>query len=113
MSDEDMTDEEIKALEAEVADLIEERIKVLKRHVGLVPHEPQEKEIMSDEDTEFLYLEQRIKRQEDQKVHEYLHRAQVESVKFCEAYANDLPLMTLRKAFELGFRTGYSQGEKK
>ena len=43
MTDEDMTDEEIKALEAEVAALIEERIKVLKRHVGLVPHEPQEK----------------------------------------------------------------------
>lgn len=69
----------------------------------------------TDEDVEFKLLEDRIKRQEDQKVHEYLHRAQVESVKFCETYANDLPLMTLRKAFELGFRTGYSaaQGEKK
>lgn len=70
---------------------------------------------MSDEDTEFLYLEERIKREEYRKVEDYIRLAQVESVKFCEMYANELPLMTLRKAFEYGYRMGYStkQGEKK
>ena len=52
---------------------------------------------------------------EHKRVGEYLQRAQLESVKFAHDYQQELPIMTLRKAFELGFRRGYSaaQGEKK
>ena len=51
---------------------------------------------------------------EHKRVGEYLQRAQLESVKFTNDYQHELPIMTLRKAFELGFRRGYSysQGEK-
>ena len=51
---------------------------------------------------------------EHKRVGEYLQRAQIEAEKFVIEYHNELPIMTLRKAFELGFRRGYSaaQGEK-
>ena len=52
---------------------------------------------------------------EHKRVGEYLQRAQIEAEKFIGEFRNELPIMTLRKAFELGFRRGYSysQGEKK
>lgn len=51
---------------------------------------------------------------EHRRVGEYLQRAQIEAEKFVGEFRNELPIMTLRKAFELGFRRGYSysQGEK-
>ena len=49
---------------------------------------------------------------EHKRVGEYLQRAQIEAEKFVIEYHNELPIMTLRKAFELGFRRGYTQGEK-
>ena len=49
---------------------------------------------------------------EHRRVGEYLQRAQLESVKFAHDYQQELPIMTLRKAFELGFRRGFTQGER-
>ena len=50
---------------------------------------------------------------EHKRTGEYLRRAQIEAAKFVDEYQNELPIMTLRKAFELGFRRGYTQGEEK
>lgn len=46
---------------------------------------------------------------------EYLQRAQIEAAIFVGEFRNELSIMTIRKAFELGFRRGYTQGigEKK
>ena len=51
---------------------------------------------------------------EHKRVGEYLQRAHIEAEKFVIEYHNELPIMTLREAFELGFCRGYSaaQGEK-
>lgn len=48
---------------------------------------------------------------EHKRVGEYLQRAQIEAEKFVREYHNELGIMTLRKAFEIGFRKGYTQGE--
>lgn len=64
------------------------------------------------EDDAWKELEQRLKRE---KTTEYLQRAHMEAAKFIEEYQADLGIMTLRKAFEIGFRYGYtaSMEEKK
>jgi len=48
---------------------------------------------------------------EHKRVGEYLQRAQIEAEKFVREYHNELGIMTIRKAFEIGFRKGYTQGE--
>lgn len=64
------------------------------------------------EDEAFEELEQRLKAK---RTTEYLQRAGMEAIKFIEEHQADLGIMTLRKAFELGFRYGYtaSMEEKK
>ena len=58
------------------------------------------------EDEEFERLEEEIRRKEYQDI---LKRAQIESINFTQAYAStELGIMTLRKAFEMGYRFGYS-----
>lgn len=42
----------------------------------------------------------------------YLQRAQMEAAKFVDDYSHELSIMTLRKAFELGYRFGYSDAKK-
>lgn len=46
------------------------------------------------------------------KEQEYLQRAQMEAAKFIDDYSHELGIMTLRKAFELGYRFGYSDAKK-
>ena len=48
---------------------------------------------------------------EHKRIGEYLQRAQIEAEKFVDEYRTELPIMTLRKAFELGFRRGYTKGK--
>lgn len=48
---------------------------------------------------------------EHKRIGEYLRRAQIEAEKFVDEYRTELPIMTLRKAFELGFRRGYTKGK--
>jgi len=59
------------------------------------------------EDEAFEILEQDIRRKEYQEV---LKRAQVEAQEFVQDHANELGIMTLRKAFEMGYRFGYCDG---
>ena len=62
------------------------------------------------EDEAFEELEQRLC---EQKVERYMQRAQIEAARFIQDNQDLLGLMTVRKAFELGYRHGYSdaQGE--
>ncbi len=57
------------------------------------------------EDEAFEELEQRLR---DQKVTRYMQRAQIEAARFIQDNRDLLGLMTLRKAFEMGYRLGYS-----
>lgn len=57
------------------------------------------------EDEAFEELEQRLKAQ---RVTEYIQRAHVEAAKFIEQNQGDLGIMTLRKAFEIGYRYGFT-----
>jgi hypothetical protein len=59
------------------------------------------------EDEAFEELDRRIK---DQKITEYIQRAQIEAARFIHDHQSELGMMTLRKAFELGFRHGYTHG---
>jgi hypothetical protein len=59
------------------------------------------------EDESWEELEQRLKRQN---LTQYLQRAYAEASRFIEENKNDLGTMTLRKAFEIGYRYGYSDG---
>jgi hypothetical protein len=59
------------------------------------------------EDEAFQDLEHRLKAQ---KSTEYIQRAQIEAARFIHDYQNELGVMTLRKAYELGFRHGYTHG---
>ena len=56
--------------------------------------------------------EQAWKDIEHKRVGEYLQRAQLEAEKFVGEFRNELGIMTIRKAFEIGFRKGYTQGER-
>ena len=50
---------------------------------------------------------------EHKRVGEYLQRAQLKAARFVQDYHNELALMTLRKAFELGYRAGFTDGQEK
>lgn len=67
--------------------------------------EPLYAEMNVTEDEAFEELEQRLKAQ---KVTEYVQRANTEAAKFIEQNQGDLGIMTLRKAFEIGFRYGFT-----
>lgn len=56
------------------------------------------------EDEAFEILEQDIRRKEYQDI---LKRAQIEAQEFIQDHAGELGIMTLRKAFEVGYRFGY------
>ena len=53
------------------------------------------------EDEAFDELEQRLL---EQRVHRYIQRAQMEAARFVQDYQAHLGIMTLRKAYELGYR---------
>jgi hypothetical protein len=62
------------------------------------------------EDEAFAEMEERL---HNQVVERYVQRAQIEAARFIQDNQDLLGLITLRKAFELGYRHGYSdaQGE--
>jgi hypothetical protein len=57
------------------------------------------------EDQAFEELEQRLL---EQKVARYMQRAQIEAARFIHDNRDQLGILTLRKAFEMGYRLGYS-----
>ena len=57
------------------------------------------------EDEEFNMLEEEIRRRENIQL---IKQAQQEAQEFVEDHADQLGIMTLRKAFEMGYRFGYS-----
>lgn len=57
------------------------------------------------EDEEFNLLEEEIRRKENIQL---IKQAQQEAQEFVEDHADQLGIMTLRKAFEMGYRFGYS-----
>ena len=63
------------------------------------------------EDEAFAEMEERM---QNRIVERYMQRAQIEAARFIQDHQDMLGMMTLRKAFELGYRYGYSdkQGEK-
>ena len=50
---------------------------------------------------------------EQRKTQEYLQRAHTKAAMFVREYHNELALMTLRKAFELGYRHGFTDGQER
>jgi|688.fasta_scaffold263573_1 hypothetical protein len=60
------------------------------------------------EDEAFELLEEDIRRREYQ---DTLKRAQTEAQEFVQDHAAELGIMTLRKAFEIGYRFGYCDGK--
>ena len=62
------------------------------------------------EDEAFEELEQRLR---NQKIERYMQRAQIEAARFIQDNRDLLGLMTLRKAFEMGYRLGYSDAANK
>jgi hypothetical protein len=60
-----------------------------------------------NEEETWQELEKDIHRKEYQDI---LKRAQVEAQEFVQDHANELGIMTLRKAFEVGYRFGYCDG---
>jgi len=68
------------------------------------------------EDEEFELLAARLaakQRVESMVVNQDAHNAVLEAQRFIEAHKNDLGIMTLRKAFEMGYNLGYVRGQKK
>lgn len=61
------------------------------------------------EDEAFEELEQDMRRKKNQEV---LKQAQIEAQEFVQDHANELGIMTLRKAFEIGYRFGYTDAKK-
>ena len=63
------------------------------------------------EDEAFAEMEERM---QSRVVERYVQRAQIEAARFIQDNKDLLGLMTVRKAFELGYRHGYSdaQGDK-
>lgn len=63
------------------------------------------------EDEAFAEMEERI---HNMAVERYVQRAQIEAARFIKDHQDLLGMMTLRKAYELGYRHGCSdkQGEK-
>lgn len=62
------------------------------------------------EDEQFNELEERL---QAKKVQEYINNAATRAQQFVEEYGKELGIMTLRKAYELGYRHGYSDREQK
>ena len=62
------------------------------------------------EDEAFAEMEQRI---HNMAVERYMQRAQIEAARFIQDNRDLLGLMTLRKAFEIGYRLGYSDAANK
>lgn len=63
---------------------------------------------MVDEEQAWEELEHRLNAQ---KSIDYLQRAQIEAARFIQDQKDDLGMMTLRKAFEIGFRYGCTYGK--
>ena len=63
------------------------------------------------EDEAFAEMEERM---HAQSIERYVQRAQIEAARFIKDHHDLLGMMTVRKAFELGYRHGYSdaKGEK-
>lgn len=59
------------------------------------------------ENEAFEELERRL---EDQKITQYIQRAHMEAARFIHDHQYELGMMTLRKAFEIGYRKGFSDG---
>ena len=62
------------------------------------------------EDEAFKLLEEELHRRDNMDI---LKRAQIEAQEFVEDHADQLGIMTLRKAFEVGYRFGYCDGKSK
>jgi uncharacterized protein with PhoU and TrkA domain len=62
------------------------------------------------EDEAFAEMEQRI---HNMVVERYVQRAQIEAARFIQDNRDLLGMMTLRKAFEMGYRHGYSDAANK
>lgn len=60
------------------------------------------------EDEAFKLLEEELRRRDSMDV---LKRAQIEAQEFIQDHAAELGIMTLRKAFEVGYRYGYCDGK--
>lgn len=60
------------------------------------------------EDEAFEELEHRIK---SKQTTDYIQRAQIEAARFIHDHKDELGMMTLRKAFEIGFRYGCTHGK--
>ncbi len=59
------------------------------------------------ENEAFEELDRRLK---EKIIAEYMQRAQIEAARFIHDYQNELGVMTLRKAYELGYRHGHTDG---
>lgn len=65
------------------------------------------------EDEAFEELERILTNKENQKEIEHMHKAVHAAYKFVDGLSNhDLGIYTIRKAFELGYRTGYGEAIK-
>lgn len=65
------------------------------------------------EDEAFEELERILANKENQKETELMHKAVHAAYKFVDGMNNhDLGIYTIRKAFELGYRTGYGDSLK-
>ena len=60
------------------------------------------------EDEAFEELEHRIK---SKQTTDYIQRAQIEAARFIHDHKDELGMMTLRKAIEIGFRYGCTHGK--
>jgi len=60
------------------------------------------------EDQEFELLEQRLSHERDVKI---FRQGSIAAEQFIRMYQNELGIMSLRKAFELGFRAGAGRKE--
>ena len=65
------------------------------------------------EDEQFIELERSLARLESHKESELMNKAVHAAYKFIDDLNNhDLGIYTIRKAFELGYRTGYGDATK-
>jgi hypothetical protein len=65
------------------------------------------------EDEQFIELERSLARRESHKESELMNKAVHAAYKFIDDLNNhDLGIYTIRKAFELGYRTGYGDATK-
>lgn len=62
------------------------------------------------EDEAFAEMEERM---QNRIVERYMQRAQIEAARFIHDNRDQLGILTLRKAFEMGYRFGYSDAANK